>query len=149
MWEYILLLFVIYWLWQSIEAFGFTDMGECPKKCGQNPYAYVKPINADNKFDPPMVKNMLVRNCDGTVRIDQVPINSPFEEITNIYGHGGQTYDFKEDYQSPYPGFPSKREIDAYASNYFIPRMCVTSNCERDLEPRPSDPIHFINRPIL
>lgn len=139
----ILALFILY---QHYE--GFEDLGPCPCK-DINPHSQVKPILKDNKFDPPMYKNMLVRNCDGTVRIEQVPIGLPFEEITNIYGHGGQTYNYVDDYQNPCPGYPTKRQIDAIGSNYWLPQVCNMCSPNNTCEPSPSDAINFIQKPVI
>ena len=99
------------------------------------------PIMPDDhkRVDPEQWKGMLVRNPDGTVRLEQVPIGLPFEEIRRIYGPSVKKYLYLNTYEHPCDGYPTKRFVDSVGSNYFLPRMCKMCNDGVNMS-SPSDP---------
>lgn len=110
-----------------------------------------------NTLNPQMWKKMLVRNEDGTVRLETVPINVPFEEVRRIYGPMVRKYLYQDKYEHPCPCYPTKRRIDSVGSNYFIPNMCnicsqgtlhQTCNKEIEWEQSPSDPEYSPSRSL-
>lgn len=107
-------------------------------------------LEEDRKaLNPQMWKKMLVRNEDGTVRLETVPINVPFEEVRRIYGPMVRKYLYQDKFEHPCPCYPTKRRIDSVGSNYFIPKMCdicsqgtLHDECKKEVEweESPSDP---------
>jgi hypothetical protein len=101
------------------------------------------PIMYDDhkRLDPEQWKGMLVRNPDGTVKLEQVPIGLPFEEIRRIYGPSVRKYLYMDTYEHPCDGYPTKRFVDSVGSNYFLPRVCKLCNDKNSpLLSSPSDP---------
>jgi len=94
--------------------------------------------------------NMLVRNADGTVSQKTVPVDIPFEEINEIYGHGIHKYDYKFPLSDTLSciNYPSKRWIDANGSNLILPNYSCNQHKKCHIstkDPLPNDRELFLN----
>lgn len=88
--------------------------------------------------------DILVRNADGTVTQKNVPVDIPFEEINEIYGHGIHKYNYTFPIADELAciNYPSKRWIDSHGSNLNFPNYSCHQNkfCNMiTMDPLPND----------